>query len=151
MSRGGWPECAPDRAGMRDLEVEQALELVQAYRGIARLCVLRHGQVVLDRQIGCTPRALFWLFSASKPVIAIQVHLLAERGAISLSADLCAGLADWCGFPRSGRRAAPRGEGSAAAAQGGLRARQYPAACSVAISPASGGTTRTGGDAAGPV
>jgi hypothetical protein len=32
-----------------------------------------------------------------------------------------------------------------------MRASQYPAARSAQINPASGGTTRTGGDAAGPV
>jgi CubicO group peptidase (beta-lactamase class C family) len=75
---------------MRDAEVGQAVELVRAYGGIAQLCVLRHGQVVLDRQIRCTPQALFWLFSASKPFISAQVHLLAERGAISLDDPVAA-------------------------------------------------------------
>ena len=39
---------------------------------------------MLDRAIGCRPDALFWLFSASKPYTALLVHLLAERGQLSL-------------------------------------------------------------------
>jgi CubicO group peptidase (beta-lactamase class C family) len=34
--------------------------------------------------MGCPPDALFWLFSASKPYVALLVHLLAERGKLSL-------------------------------------------------------------------
>jgi CubicO group peptidase (beta-lactamase class C family) len=97
MDLGSWPECAPRQAGMRDAGVRQALELVLAYGGIAQLCVLRHGQVVLDRQIGCTPRELFWLFSASKPFIAAQVHLVAERGAISLDDPVAAYWPEYAG------------------------------------------------------
>lgn len=63
---------------------------MRAHGGMAQLCVLRHGRVVLDRQVRCTPRALFWLFSASKPFIATQVHLLAERGVISLDDPVAA-------------------------------------------------------------
>jgi CubicO group peptidase (beta-lactamase class C family) len=83
---------------MRDAGVGQALELVLGDGGIAQLCVLRHGQVVLDRQVGCTAQELFWLFSASKPFIAAQVHLLAGRGAISLDDPV----------PRTGRNMAAR-------------------------------------------
>lgn len=39
---------------------------------------------MLDRAIGCRPDGLFWLFSASKPYTALLVHLLAERGKLSL-------------------------------------------------------------------
>jgi CubicO group peptidase (beta-lactamase class C family) len=75
---------------MRVAGLEQALSMMRAHGGMAQLCVLRHGQVVLDRQIRCTPQALFWLFSASKPFIAMQAHLLAERGAISLDDPVAA-------------------------------------------------------------
>jgi CubicO group peptidase (beta-lactamase class C family) len=40
--------------------------------------------VVLDRSFGCEPDSLFWIFSASKPYIALAVHLLAERGQLDL-------------------------------------------------------------------
>jgi CubicO group peptidase (beta-lactamase class C family) len=59
-------------------------ELVAARGVTAQLCVLQHGRVVLDRSFGCAPDGLFWTFSASKPFIALLVHLLAERGALRL-------------------------------------------------------------------
>jgi len=63
----------------------RSAESVVAARGCpAQLCVIRCGQVVLDRSFGCAPDALFFLFSASKPMVALLVHQLAERGAIAL-------------------------------------------------------------------
>jgi CubicO group peptidase (beta-lactamase class C family) len=63
---------------------DRAVELVRA-RGVpAQLCVIHDGQVVFDRSFGCAPDSLFWLFSASKPVVALAVHLLAERGELAL-------------------------------------------------------------------
>jgi CubicO group peptidase (beta-lactamase class C family) len=50
----------------------------------AQLCVLQHGEVVLDQSFGCAPDALFWTFSASKPYIALLTHLFAERGVLDL-------------------------------------------------------------------
>jgi CubicO group peptidase (beta-lactamase class C family) len=35
---------------------------------------------VLDVVIGCEPDSLFFLFSAGKPLVALLVHQLAERG-----------------------------------------------------------------------
>jgi CubicO group peptidase (beta-lactamase class C family) len=46
--------------------------------------MVREGQVVVDRVVGCRPDALFWIFSASKPFVALLVHLLAQRGELSL-------------------------------------------------------------------
>jgi len=46
--------------------------------------VVREGQVVLDCGFGCKPDSLFWIFSASKPFVALLVHLLAQRGELSL-------------------------------------------------------------------
>jgi CubicO group peptidase (beta-lactamase class C family) len=43
---------------------------------------------VLDRSFGCRPDALFWTFSAGKPVAALTVHLLAERGLLDLDAPV---------------------------------------------------------------
>jgi len=40
--------------------------------------------VVLDRTLGCAPDALFLIYSASKPVVALLVHVLAERGQVNL-------------------------------------------------------------------
>jgi CubicO group peptidase (beta-lactamase class C family) len=65
-------------------DLDAAARLV-AERGCpAQLCVLSGGEVVLDRCFGCAPDALFFLFSASKPMVALLVHQLAERGLIGL-------------------------------------------------------------------
>jgi CubicO group peptidase (beta-lactamase class C family) len=87
---------------MREPDVERAAGLMRASNATAQLCVLRHGQVVLDRQNRCGPEALFLLLSASKPFIAVQVHLLAERGAISLDAPVAA---YWPEYARNGKGA----------------------------------------------
>ncbi len=79
-----WTECPPRQAGVEERGLARALELVRARGATAQLCVLREGRVVLDRAIGCRPDALFWLFSSSKPFVALLVHLLAERGELSL-------------------------------------------------------------------
>jgi CubicO group peptidase (beta-lactamase class C family) len=49
-----------------------------------QLCALRQGREVPDRTYGCPPDALFLLRSAGKPLVALAVQLLAERGLISL-------------------------------------------------------------------
>jgi CubicO group peptidase (beta-lactamase class C family) len=77
-------ECAPRQAGVDAHRLDRAVELVAARGAAAQLCVLRDGKVVLDRGFGCGPDALFWIFSASKPFVALLVHLLAERGELSL-------------------------------------------------------------------
>jgi CubicO group peptidase (beta-lactamase class C family) len=71
-------------AGIETRGLAQALDLVQARGGAAQLCVVREGQVVLNRAVGCPADALFWIFSASKPFVALLVHLLAQRGELSL-------------------------------------------------------------------
>jgi CubicO group peptidase (beta-lactamase class C family) len=68
------------QAGLLDAAVALA-----AARGCpAQLCVIHRGQVVLDEAIGCRPDSLFFLFSASKPLTALLVHQLAERGELDL-------------------------------------------------------------------
>ncbi len=75
------------------------------YPAIA-LCVRRHGQVVLDRAIGhargngpadcedaartpATPETPFVIFSASKAMTAVVVHLLDERGLLHVGDRVC--------------------------------------------------------------
>ena len=70
--------------GVDPAGLDRAVELVRARGAVAQLCVLHRGEVVLDRTFGCTPDALFWVFSVSKPFTALLVHLLAERGLIDL-------------------------------------------------------------------
>jgi CubicO group peptidase (beta-lactamase class C family) len=78
------------------------LELVRQRRAVAQLCVVRDGRVVVDEAFGCDPRALFWIFSASKPFVALLVHLLGERGRLALDDRVAA---YWPGFGRGGKEA----------------------------------------------
>ncbi len=99
-------EADPTHVGMTADAVERVWDaVVDVYRGGAhpaiQLCIRREGQVVLQRSIGHAagngpddkadaPKTLatidtpFCLCSASKAVTAIVVHLLAERGQLSL-------------------------------------------------------------------
>ena len=69
----------------------QASRLEDRHFG-AQLVVLRGGQVILDRSVGSTnrgqakvtPRDRFIVYSLGKPFAALCVHLLAERGLLSL-------------------------------------------------------------------
>jgi CubicO group peptidase (beta-lactamase class C family) len=56
----------------------------------AQICVVHRGQVVLERALNCAPDALFLIYSASKPFVALLVHLLAEGGQLSLDDPLAA-------------------------------------------------------------
>lgn len=69
---------------------------------VAQLVVLHHGRIVLDRSFGCPPDALFWTFSAGKPVTALTVHLLAERGLLDLDDPVAA---HWPAFGARGKAA----------------------------------------------
>jgi CubicO group peptidase (beta-lactamase class C family) len=61
------------------------------------LCVRRRGQVIVDGAVGherpggrrATPGSLFNLFSASKAITAMVVHLLDERGLVHLDDAVC--------------------------------------------------------------
>jgi CubicO group peptidase (beta-lactamase class C family) len=70
----------PERA----IRLDSAVSLAASRGCAAQLCVIHRGQVVLDEAIGCRPDSLFFLFSASKPMTALLVHLLAERGELDL-------------------------------------------------------------------
>ncbi|WP_328454433.1 serine hydrolase domain-containing protein [Amycolatopsis sp. NBC_00438] len=85
-----------------DPALEPAAELVRARGARASLCVLRDGQVLLDRSFGGPPDALFWIFSASKPFVALLVHQLAARGELSLDAPVAR---YWPEFARGGKGA----------------------------------------------
>lgn len=70
---------AIDAAGL-----DTAVRLVRARNATAQLVVSRRGRVLADMAFGCTPDALFLIYSAGKPFVALLVHLLAERGLLSL-------------------------------------------------------------------
>jgi CubicO group peptidase (beta-lactamase class C family) len=97
-----WTECAPEQAGVRPEGLARALELVRARGVSAQLCVTKNSRVVLDRAFGCEPDALFWIFSASKPLVALLVHLLAQRGELSLDDRV---TDHWPSFGQRGKEA----------------------------------------------
>ncbi|GAA2637809.1 serine hydrolase domain-containing protein [Paractinoplanes durhamensis] len=66
------------------MEFGRAVELVEEGGALAQLCVLRDGEVVLDRAWGVDADTPFLLFSAGKPFIAMVVHRLAGQGAFDL-------------------------------------------------------------------
>ncbi len=101
-SRDGEPECDPREVGLARSDVDaiwaavEALYETQLHPAVA-LCLRRRGKVVIDRAIGhvrgnspgeppgtplvpATPRTLFNIFSASKSITAMVIHLLDDRG-----------------------------------------------------------------------
>jgi CubicO group peptidase (beta-lactamase class C family) len=97
-----WAGCPPRQVDVAAEGLDRALGLIRARRAAAQLCVMRDGQVVLDRAVGCRPDSLFWTFSASKPFVALLVHLLAQRGQLSLDDRVAA---YWPRFGRCGKEA----------------------------------------------
>jgi len=77
-------ESEPSTVGYDRARLEAVAELVRSRGAASWLVVLRDGEVVLDRRVGCEPDALFYTFSVSKPFVALAVHLLAQRGLIRL-------------------------------------------------------------------
>jgi CubicO group peptidase (beta-lactamase class C family) len=97
-----WTEHEPSQAGIDRAALSRALVLIQRRRASAQICVLQNGRVILDRAFGCCPDDLFWIFSTSKPFAALLVHLLAERGALSLDDAVAS---HWPEFARNGKDA----------------------------------------------
>ena len=99
MTDGGWRERSVE-AGLDPDGLDRALKLVAERGAVARLCLLRDGVLVLDQTFGCDEAALFWAFSASKPYVAMAVHLLAQRGALSLDDTVAS---HWAEFGQLGK------------------------------------------------
>ncbi|MEW9531990.1 serine hydrolase domain-containing protein [Microbispora sp. NPDC049125] len=95
-----WTEHTPEALGMDQAGLSRVVGLVEARGAKAQLCVLRDGAVVLDRAFGCEPTSLFWIFSAGKPYTAMLVHLLSQRGRLSLDAPVAT---YWPEFGRHGK------------------------------------------------
>lgn len=53
------------------------------------LLVMRGEDVVFSRRQGAGPHSLFYTFSTGKPLLALAVHLLAQRGVVSLDDPIC--------------------------------------------------------------
>src|ERR1700730_14092071 len=83
-------ESPPSSTRMDATRLDRALELIKSRNATAQLCVIRDGQVVLDRSFNCRRDALFLIYSASKPFVALLVHLLAQRGLLSLDDPVAA-------------------------------------------------------------
>ncbi len=110
-SNDGLPECDPSSVGLSPRSVEKIWQAAERmyktglYPGIA-LCMRRKGKIVIDRAIGhthgnggddplgtplvqATPSSLWNLFSASKLVTAMLIHLLDERRLLHLDDPIC--------------------------------------------------------------
>jgi CubicO group peptidase (beta-lactamase class C family) len=74
--------------------------LVDGRGAAAQLCVVQGGRVVIDHAVGCESDSLFWVFSTSKPFIALAVHRLAERGELDLDDPVAR---HWPEFGQSGK------------------------------------------------
>jgi len=82
--------------------LDKAINLVRERGSPAQLCVLVRGRLVADVSFGCRPDSLFFLFSASKPLVALLVHALAESRELALD-DAVAQY--WPEFGRNGKQA----------------------------------------------
>lgn len=80
-----WATVSAGDVGMSADGLARVVALVGERRATARLCVLKDGRPVLDRGFGgAPPDALYYLFSTSKPFVALLVHLMARRGVLDL-------------------------------------------------------------------
>lgn len=98
MDFGG--ACVPEDVGLNSDRLAEAVGLIQDRGAIAQLCVIRDGQLVVDKSFGCPPDALFWLFSASKPYTAVVIHQLVEAGRLHLDDAVAA---YWHEFGQNGK------------------------------------------------
>jgi CubicO group peptidase (beta-lactamase class C family) len=76
------------------------IDAIRRRGAAAQLYVERHGTVLVDEAYGCRRTSLFWTFSAGKPLLAVLVHRLAERGELNLDEPVAA---RWPGFGRYGK------------------------------------------------
>jgi len=77
--------------------------LVARRPGQAQLYVLHHGTPVLDLSVRCEPDTPFLLWSTGKPLTAMAVHQLAERGRLDLDAPIAE---HWPEYGRAGKQSA---------------------------------------------
>lgn len=96
-----WTESAPSSPSADPEALARAVDLVRVRGGAAQLCVLHRGTVILDRSFGCAPDDLFWIFSASKPFIALLIHRLAEQRILNLDDPVAT---HWPEFAQHGKQ-----------------------------------------------
>ncbi len=90
----------PRRATISESSLSRALERIGKRKAAAQICVLRGGEVVLNHCFDCKEDSLFWIFSASKPFMAVLIYILAERDQVRLDAPVAA---YWPEFARHGK------------------------------------------------
>lgn len=73
---------------MRADALARVIGLATGWSDRGQLRIERRGRIAVDIAFGCAPDALFWLFSASKPFIAVLVHRYVERGLLDLDAPV---------------------------------------------------------------
>jgi CubicO group peptidase (beta-lactamase class C family) len=95
-----WAECDPALLGVDPSKLSQVLDLIEARDAAAQLCVILDGRVLLNRSYACHASSLFWIFSACKPYTALLIHLLVERGQVSLDDPVAT---YWPEFGRHGK------------------------------------------------
>lgn len=78
----------------------EAIQLVEGRDLPAQLCVIQDDQVIADLAVNCRLDDLFWLFSASKPYVALLVHQLAAEGQLGLDQPVAA---YWPKFAQHGK------------------------------------------------
>ncbi|HEX4444536.1 MAG TPA: serine hydrolase domain-containing protein [Galbitalea sp.] len=84
MKFADWAESEPSEVGFDRGRLERVANLARSRGAASWLTVLRDGEVVFDRRTNCEPDALFYCFSVSKPFVALAIHLLAQRGVLTL-------------------------------------------------------------------
>lgn len=70
------------------VNLERVARAISDYGAIAQICVLRDGEVVLDRAWGVSPATPMILFSSGKPLTSMLVHKLAGQGLFALDDPL---------------------------------------------------------------
>lgn len=80
--------------------LDRIAQRVSARPGSTQLHVLHHGTPILDLSVRCAPDTRFLLWSTGKPLTAMAVHLLAERGRLDLDAPIAE---HWPEYGRAGK------------------------------------------------
>ena len=88
---------------MNEDALTRITQLVSERPGQAQLHVLHDGTPILDVSVRCEPDTPFLLWSTGKPLTAMAVHLLAERGRLDLDAPIAE---HWPEYGRAGKESA---------------------------------------------
>jgi CubicO group peptidase (beta-lactamase class C family) len=104
----------PESVGMDGGKIGELDRIIDAQvaEGLSpgmQVVIARHGQAVLDKAIGLarlnpaipvTPHTLFYSWSVAKPITAMSIHLLAERGKLGLDDPI---MKSWPAFGQNGK------------------------------------------------